>query len=200
MINQRRHLPHRGRDRRTTLVLVALLSITLLSIPRAEATIVRYRTIRSMATISDAIVRGTVVKSVAIWRNRTAVTQTTIQLVADYSKRQIRDRSVVIESPGGTVGGLVVQVSGSPSFKVGDEVVLFLRRHRNGGYRTIGLALGVFRLSLVKGEWFAVRQTRDLHVVRSPKDTTAVTPMPTFHLDDLIDVIRDAQRQSTTSP
>ena len=73
-------------------------------------------------------------------------------------------------------------------------------RHRNGGYRTIGLALGVFRLSLVKGEWFAVRQTRDLHVVRSPKDTTAVTPMPTFHLDDLIDVIRDAQRQSTTSP
>jgi hypothetical protein len=96
---------------------------------------------------SHLVVTGTVgrVESAALPGGR-IVTRARIA-VAEVLKGSTRRATLVVTTPGGTVGDRSLEVLGAPTFVPGDAVLVFLQRTRGGELRTNALALGVYRLA-----------------------------------------------------
>jgi hypothetical protein len=52
--------------------------------------------------------------------------------------------SVTIEQPGGSVGDIAQGVPGLPEFSSGEDVILFLKRQREGAFNIVGGKQGKF--------------------------------------------------------
>jgi hypothetical protein len=69
-------------------------------------------------------------------------------------------REVAIEELGGELQGTEVRVAGTPEYRAGERVLVFLRRDEAGRHRTYGMAQGKFTIrAAVDGPTLA---TRDL--------------------------------------
>ncbi len=121
------------------------------------------------ATLTDAsadIVTGTVTASAARKIDDRIVTETTV--IVDRTYKGDAGMTVVVTTPGGTVGDEGVVIYGAPTFDVGDEVLLYLQPGPHGDVRTTGLALGAYRLAvsadgtLVATHAVPMRETRAL--------------------------------------
>lgn len=81
--------------------------------------------------------------------------------VSEVIKGQITERRITIKELGGVVGDRVSVVYGSPEFKRGEKVLLYLSTREDGSLRTYQLFFGKF--SIVRddatGNRFAVRDT-----------------------------------------
>ena len=59
--------------------------------------------------------------------------------------------SVTIEQPGGAVGDIAQGVPGLPEFSPGENVILFLKRHRGGAFTIVGGKQGKFTVKTQPG-------------------------------------------------
>ncbi|MGB5809361.1 MAG: hypothetical protein WBG86_02450 [Polyangiales bacterium] len=73
---------------------------------------------------------------------------------------------VLVETLGGQVGRLVMQVPGEPRFSIGEKVVVFAREIGVGGLHPVGMAQGVVRVSLEDGVETAMPSLEGLLLVR----------------------------------
>lgn len=145
--------------------LLALLAIAVAA-AAARATVYAPMDDATLMGASAAIVTGTVTASAARKVDGRIVTETTV--VVDRTYKGDVGMTVVVTTPGGTVGDEGVVIYGAPIFDVGDEVLLYLQPGPHGDVRTTALALGAFRLAtaadgtLVATHAVPMRETRPL--------------------------------------
>lgn len=113
---------------RPPLVAVCLLVMTFLVLSGTALAAVEDLTLEELVSRARLIVRGRVIDTTARWNaDHTRIyTYVTIR-PTEYIKGASKTGDLVIEVPGGTVGDLTLRVTDVPTFKEGEDTVVFLR-------------------------------------------------------------------------
>ena len=132
--------------------LLAVAATIFSSIPALHATLTVPSTLEYMIDFSDTIIIGHVKDKYSYWENQKIYTKIVID-VEQFVKNSYREKSteIVLKVPGGKVGDTRLRVSGAPTFKVREKVMLFLKK-TNHDYFPYGLSYGVYRISFDKEE------------------------------------------------
>jgi hypothetical protein len=127
-------------------LLFLFLFMCLLAAPVARATVLLPADFKDHVTGSQAIVRGRVVDVRAEWMDgrRRIDTLVTVE-AAEYLKGDFGE-SVTFRVPGGELGRYRTILIGAPTFREGEEVVLFLNAQGPSVPYLFGLGQGVFRI------------------------------------------------------
>jgi hypothetical protein len=150
-------------------IVLALAALALLTASYAAATTVQKMSLRDLAKNSDAIVLARVEDEAARYdANKEIYTYITVR-VLDPVKGPNKDELITIRQLGGTVDNIASIVPGMPTFKKGEEVVLFLTGKDGAGYPWVmGLQQGKYTVTAdEKGEKH-VRNEIDGLVLVSP--------------------------------
>jgi len=122
----------------------ACIVMTVLTGWNAEGAIFRRMSLDSLVQCSEYVIYGRIMETRAQWDPATATIWTRTEvLVIDGPKGQ-PGQSVAITEPGGILNGRGVLYPGTPQFKPGQEVVLFLYRAPGNRLRVTGLLQGVY--------------------------------------------------------
>ena len=141
---------------------VAFAGVALMAACLAGATTVQKFTVRELATKSDAIVMAKVEdQSSRQDANKEIYTYITIS-VLESVKGAKGEKTITIRQLGGSVGNLISAVPGMPSFKNGEEVVLFLSAKDRAGYPWV--------MGLQQGKYSIVTDNSGLKHVRNELD------------------------------
>ncbi len=141
----------------------AFLAAAVWTVP-AEA-IVPAMTLDEMADASQMIVRGSVVSLVPHWDDAHTMIYTTVTIEPlEYMKGEQGGGQVVFDMPGGIVGEVGLAVSDVPEFKVGEDVVVFLRPEF---FRVVGWRQGALTVKdgMVRGTGMSLERFR-AHMAR----------------------------------
>jgi len=113
----------------------------------ATGTVVLYMDLREMAEVSDVVVHAKVLASeVRTDFDGPITTRTTIEAVHIMKGREaFKDGELWFDLLGGAKDGMQIRVPGTPTFRVGEEVILFLEKNSTD-YAVCGLQQGVFRV------------------------------------------------------
>jgi hypothetical protein len=136
--------------RRTKLLAVVILACACAS-GSLSATTLAPADFAQMATESELIVRGTVVR---VEGQRTGGRQTIESLITLRVSDTIKGTAVTettFRVPGGKVGPYRRVTVGAPQFSPGDEVILFLKGRAPAMATPYGLSQGVYRVSRTGG-------------------------------------------------
>jgi hypothetical protein len=161
---------------------IALAGIALLGIHTAGATTVQRFTLSDLAKKSDSIVLARVEDQSSRMEAGTKEIYTYITLrvlepvkgmKAEAAKKGASsDATITIRQLGGTVGHYMSIVPGMPSFKNGEEVVLFLTPKDRAGYPwVVGLQQGKYTVTTDANGMKHVRNDVDGLRVLSPNGT-----------------------------
>jgi len=118
-----------------------LLVVTLLAAP-AFASTVQKMELPQLVSASHNIVQGRVESVEA--RYETNRIYTYVSVVVDDPLKGDRRRTVLLRQPGGKIGAKTLWVAGMPEFKVGDQVIVFLRNRQDGTFDVVGLNQGKY--------------------------------------------------------
>jgi hypothetical protein len=121
-------------------VLVAAL------VPTVSATVLLPGDLGDIARAASAIVRGTVVDVRCDWADNRRRVETIVTLRVSESLKGDMRGLVSVKVPGGVLGRYRSITIGAPSFRQGEEVVLFLGAAPPALPYVIGLGQGVFRV------------------------------------------------------
>ena len=125
----------------------ALLALAALSSSLAWATLVPTMTLEDLASQSQSVVHGKVVKTWSAWDNNQQVIWTHYEVEVSDSLKGPAQSKLVVSEPGGTVGETSMLIAGTPVYEVGEEIVLFTEATPIGYARTCGWGQGKFRVS-----------------------------------------------------
>jgi len=136
---------------------------------------------------SDLIVVGSASKQSSRYVNKLIVTDVTLA-VSSTLKGSVKE-SVVVTHLGGSVGEVGLNVPGAAAFKLGENVVVFLRRVPSGDWNVTGMSQGIMKISgeeVLPGGVGAELMERDPEGrLRELKKPAAARPLP-----DLLGEIR----------
>ncbi len=130
---------NRRRQRFHMLSLIALL----FAMPAVATTVTRME-LSELVTSSDSIVQGRVDSTEVRWEENLAYTYISINV--DEPLKGERRRTILIRQPGGKIGAFNVAISGMPQFRIGDEIIVFLRDRRNGTFDVVGFGQGKYEI------------------------------------------------------
>ena len=135
-----------NRVRRT--VVLAIAALAMLTASYAAATTVEKMSLRDLAKKSDAIVLARVEDETARYdANKEIYTYITLR-VLEPVKGPKKDEVITIRQIGGTVDKIASIVPGTPTFRKGEEVVLFLTQKDGAGYPWVmGLQQGKYSVT-----------------------------------------------------
>ena len=121
-------------------------AVCLLLPPAAGATVLLPAEFRQIVNGSDIIAYGRVLDLRPHWVDgrRAIETIVTVDVVSYFKGGEGRRLSFTV--PGGQIGRYRSITVGAPSFRPGDEAVLFLNRDAAGSARVFGHSQGVFRI------------------------------------------------------
>lgn len=124
------------------------LLAALLAVARpAPALTVLPATFEELVRESVSVVHGRVRQVQARWTSDRRTIESTITLdVYDAFKGAATDTATFVV-PGGEAGGRILVMPGAPTFRAGDEVVVFLRGRAPSMPQPVGLSLGVYRVA-----------------------------------------------------
>jgi hypothetical protein len=125
------------------LLLGALLAPVLGAAP-ARATTFLETSVEETTRGADAVVRGKVLRTAARWIGGRIVTEAEIAVASAW--KGAPGERITVAVPGGRVGDLAQRVSGSPTFRPEEEVVVFATRAGPGRWGVAGLAQGKYRV------------------------------------------------------
>lgn len=150
-------------NRASVFASVAFAGIALLGASLASATTVQKFSVRELAQKSDAIVMAKVEDQSSRQdpANKEIYTYITIS-VTESIKGAKGEKSITIRQLGGSVGNLISAVPGMPTFKNGEEVVLFLSAKDRAGYPWV--------MGLQQGKYSIVTDDNGLKQVRNELD------------------------------
>jgi len=136
-------------NRASRLALVAFAALALVGAGTADATTVLKMSLKDLAKKSDAVVMARVDYMTARYdANKEIYTYITLK-VLDPVKGSKKDEVLTIRQIGGTVGTIASIVPGMPTFKKGEEVVVFLTQKDQAGYPWVmGLQQGKYSVSV----------------------------------------------------
>jgi len=129
-----------------SLAIVPLLLLSVVS--PATATVLVPFSDDAMVALADTVVTGVVERVEATVTEEGGVETLATVRVADVLKGRPGGSRIVVRQPGGVVGDLAVTVLGTAPVVPDDPILVFGRRARRGGYRLVGMALGLYRLAV----------------------------------------------------
>lgn len=154
----------------------------------AGATTVLFQDVPALTRTSDAVVRGTVTRQQSRWTGDHRRIVTDVELSVSETLKGTPRSTLVIRQPGGEVGDIGQRVDGLASFKVGEEVLVFLEQ-QGDGFIVSGLAQGKYRIERSSDGRgiFAVPDpnTHEARVVDPLTHQERVVTPKTWTLDDL---------------
>lgn len=181
----------------------AFAGIVLLGAGLAGATTVQKFTVRDLAKLSDSIVLARVEDETARMDegNKEIYTYVTLRVIEGVkgSKRNENaknpksgDEFITIRQLGGTYGKYISVVPGMPSFRKGEEVVVFLSQKDRAGYPWVmGLQQGKYTVTTNEDGFKQVRNDMDgLTVVEQNGLKTEVKGSTTQPLASFLDGIK----------
>jgi len=133
-------------NRAMRLVPVAILALILVSAITATATTVQKFTLQELARKSSTIAMARVDDAYSAWdqSHKEIYTFYTLQ-VLDHVKGMKGETTITLRQLGGVVGNIESIVPGMPSFRKGEEVVVFLTQKDAAGYPWVmGLQQGKY--------------------------------------------------------
>jgi len=125
----------------------ALLGALLFSASTAHATVMVSMPLDDMVQGATAIVHARVARvgtRLALDAERGPAPHTVSELVVLEWLKGEGGRQIAIDELGGEVAGLGMAIAGTPEYRVGDEVIVFLRTTDDGSWRTLGMVQGQF--------------------------------------------------------
>ena len=181
----------RGRGWRLRALLLAAVGIPGFS-PWAEAATVKQLGLEQMVRGAHRIVLGRCVSQKTYWNKaRTRIFTATRFAVEEDLKGGSPEVATVV-TVGGTLDGLTQVVSGTPRFRVNQEVLLFLEAGKSGAWVLLGLSQGMFRIEPdARGVKTAHHASSGLHLIPASPESSSRTPMPArVELEKLLSRIR----------
>lgn len=145
--------------RRTAFTLLTLAFLGLTALP-AHATVMVEIPLEQLVADSDAIVHATVLRTGTQLETFDGHLEphTIAELrVTEWLKGTGGER-LAIDEIGGTIDGSGSWIDGTPRYRDGEEVIVFLRRLPNGSFRTVGMEQG--RFDVVRAVDVAARTAR----------------------------------------
>ena len=138
-----------GSLRRASGAVVCLGLVVLIGHAPARATTFVMMDERDLARAADAAVIGEVVEVDSAEDPQSRGIRTFVAVRAsDVVFGGVARGILVIEELGGTVGERSEKVFGTPEYSVGEKVLVFLSQDHAGAWRTVGMAMGKYELSL----------------------------------------------------
>jgi hypothetical protein len=125
--------------------LLSILFVLVLA-PALGATVLVPAEFREIVQGSQVIVHGRVVDLRSDWTGDRFRVETIVTLEAGAYFKGGPGERVTFRVPGGTIGRYRSLMVGAPEFRVGDEVVLFLKADGPSVPDVFGLSQGVFRV------------------------------------------------------
>ncbi len=148
-----------------------LLAFTL-AVSSARALTVLPATFEELVRESASVVHGRVRSVHAAWTADRHTIQSTVTLEVIDAFKGTSTETATFVVPGGEAGGRILVVPGAPVFRVGDEVVVFLRGRAPAMPEPVGLSLGVYRVSAAARAGGAMVVPSPVHAVATPSMVT----------------------------
>jgi hypothetical protein len=124
-----------------------LCVVVFMAASSARAVTVLPATFDELVRESVAVVHGRVIEVHAAWTADRRTIQSTVTLdVIDAFKGTATETATFVV-PGGEAGGRILVMPGAPTFRTGDEVVVFLQGRAPAMPQPVGLSLGVYRVA-----------------------------------------------------
>lgn len=112
----------------------------------ALATTAQKLSLEQLVREADLVLRGTV-REVSSQEAKDRFTiLTTVVVTMEEQWKGPKASTVILRQPGGTAGEISQRVMGLPEFSVGEELILFLKKQKDGHYVTVGEKQGKFRI------------------------------------------------------
>lgn len=116
-----------------------ILQLLLMSTPEATT----YGTLYSIVEMTDLahdVISGTIIDLTPQSKDGLIITTVTVQIKHNYVGN--KQRNFTFEIPGGTLDGVTLSVPGAPTFKEGEDVLLFLEHSQVVGFGQGAYAIG----------------------------------------------------------
>jgi hypothetical protein len=161
----------------TRAIALAAAAFLCASVRPAGATTVLDLPMTELAKHSTTIIRGVVISQKPGWdrEHKNIVTRIRVRVEETLRGTVKARRQVVVEQAGGELDDVGQSVEGSASFKVGEEVLLFLEAHRAN-------ASEFSLVSLSASKFTIARDASGAHVTRDVSGLTFVTRQADGHL------------------
>jgi len=131
-------------ERRRFLWVLFLIGIVLIALTASATTLAPLK-LADLAQESTAVARLRCLGSRSFWEQAEIWTETRFEVV-QREKGELSP-TVTVRLLGGTVGNLHSHVDEVPTFRVGEEVYLFLWHREGEPYRVLGWSQGTFRVA-----------------------------------------------------
>lgn len=130
-------------DRRRFLWVLFLIGLALIAAVAQATALVRLR-FQDLVHYSNSIARVRCVRADVRMENGEIWTDTTFRVLS-HNKGYLPEE-IVVRQPGGTFQHLHSHVDGTPEFRLGEEVYLFLAAHTGNQFLIVGWTQGTFRI------------------------------------------------------
>lgn len=144
--------------------------------PLAQATTVQRLSFEELTDNSDVIVAGEVTKSWSAWDAGHHYIWTHYEVSVASAQKGGGTKTVEVAEPGGVAEGLGMAIAGTVQYKVGDSVMVFLKKMPNGVMRTTGWAQGKYTVD-AKGRLHAESSLKGLEIVDAATPAANLTPL-----------------------
>jgi len=158
-------------------LLLAVAVVALLCSQAAFATTVQKLSLQDLTKRSESIVMARVTDAVSAWDagHKEIYTTYTLQILNAVKGRK-GESVVTIRQIGGTVDNIASIVPGMPSFKRGEQVVVFLTQKDAAGYPWVmGLQQGKYTVVEKDGAKFVRNDLADTELMLNGKKVQSVT-------------------------
>jgi hypothetical protein len=131
------------KDRRRVLWVLFLIGLALIAVVAQATTMVRLR-FRDLVHYSNSIARVRCLHADTHMENSEIWTDTTFRVLS-HNKGYLPEE-IVVRQPGGKFQHMHSHVDGTPEFRPGEEVYLFLAAHPGNQFLIVGWSQGTFRI------------------------------------------------------
>jgi hypothetical protein len=170
--------------------------LALLGSRNGEASIVLPIDLKELAQKAHLIVQGVVLSTTSSWDEQGLQIFSLTRLEVRFALKGISLMSpmvVEVRTPGGVVDDVGQKVHGAPSFRAGEEVILFLKKAKQGILTVESLSLGKFSVFVDSSGTPMVRQETDgLHFLKKNGQWQNVPTLPSMSVADLVQQVKKA--------
>jgi len=186
------------RRRRSTMVAATVLLVLLGGLAHEARAVQVYQEVGDFVAGASDIVTGRVLEATARWGQQNRIfTDVTVEISGTAKGNASKANSTITFSViGGKIDGLAMVASEMPTFKVGEDTVIYLREYKPGKYVVYGGTRGKVSVSTA-GEAKLVRVAPDIlegvaeqKAAKGTDKTAPDLPEGTVTLSDYMDFIR----------
>ena len=161
-----------------TTLLLAAVSIPGIA-PGLKATTVKRLSLEQMVRGSHGIMLGRCVSQETYWNKSRTRIYTATRFAVTEDLKGGSGKSATVVTVGGTIDGMTLAVSGTPSFRDNEEVLLFLEAGKSGNWILMGLSQGLFRITDDRrGARTAHHAASGLHLIPTSPQSSSQTAIP----------------------